>query len=104
MAAAADSTRDTHLIVNGIAEDPDGVLDNQYIWDLWHFNNDDGACLWKTCPTLCMASFKRIRLAVWCAGTTNGVRRAVSAFRTLPICGSRRRWIRLKSMVAQLLD
>ena len=42
MAAAADSTRDTHLIVNGIAEDPDGVLDNQYIWDLWHFNNDDG--------------------------------------------------------------
>ncbi|MGB1716637.1 MAG: hypothetical protein ACPHO6_00695, partial [Candidatus Latescibacterota bacterium] len=42
MAAAADSTRDTHLIVNGIAEDPDGVLDNQYIWDLWQFNNEDG--------------------------------------------------------------
>ena len=42
MAAAADSTRDTHLIVNSIAEDPDGVLDNQYVWDLWRFKNDDG--------------------------------------------------------------
>jgi len=42
IAAAADSTQDTHLIVSGLEEQPDGRGDNQYIWDLWTFKNADG--------------------------------------------------------------
>ncbi len=42
VAAAADSTLDTHLIVSGLQEQPDGRADNQYIWDLWSFKNADG--------------------------------------------------------------
>ncbi len=43
VAAAADSTQDTHLIVSGLQEQPDGRGDNQYLWDLWTFKNADGA-------------------------------------------------------------
>lgn len=42
VAAAADSTQDTHLIASGLQEQPDGRGDNQYIWDLWTFKNSDG--------------------------------------------------------------
>ncbi|MEK9737822.1 MAG: hypothetical protein VW239_10920, partial [Candidatus Nanopelagicales bacterium] len=41
-AAAADSTRDTHRIVSGLQEKPDGRADNQYVWDLWRYKNPDG--------------------------------------------------------------
>ena len=41
VAAAADSTQDTHLIVSGLQEQPDGRGDNQYIWDLWTYKNPD---------------------------------------------------------------
>lgn len=41
-AAAADSTRDTHLIVDGIAEGPDKRTDNQYVWDLWRYKHAEG--------------------------------------------------------------
>ena len=40
-AAAADSSQDTHLIVSGLAEQPDGRDDNQYLWDLWTYRNPD---------------------------------------------------------------
>ena len=43
IAAAADSSNDTHLIVSGLGEDGDEREDNQYIWDLWtHVNSDGG--------------------------------------------------------------
>ena len=28
---------DTHTIVTGLSEDPDGMFDNQYAWDIWNF-------------------------------------------------------------------
>ena len=40
-AAAADSSRDTHLIVSDLQEQPDGRSDNQYVWDLWTYVNPD---------------------------------------------------------------
>ena len=41
-AAAADSTRDTHLIAGNLQEQPDARADNQHVWDLWTFRNSDG--------------------------------------------------------------
>ncbi len=40
--AAADSTRDTHLIVGSLQEQADIRADNQNVWDLWTFRNNDG--------------------------------------------------------------
>ena len=40
--AAADSTRDTHLIVDSLQEQSELRVDNQYVWDLWTFRNNDG--------------------------------------------------------------
>jgi len=40
-AAAADSTRDTHLIASGLDEQADGREDNQHVWDLWTYVNPD---------------------------------------------------------------
>jgi hypothetical protein len=33
---------DTHLIVSGIQEDPDGLYDNNYRWDLWTYVSPEG--------------------------------------------------------------
>ena len=33
---------DTHLIVSGLTEDPDGLYDNNYQWDLWTYVSPEG--------------------------------------------------------------
>ncbi|MEE3234107.1 MAG: FlgD immunoglobulin-like domain containing protein [Candidatus Latescibacterota bacterium] len=41
--AAADSSKDTHLIIDGLEEKDDRRIDNQYEWDIWTYHNpDDG--------------------------------------------------------------
>jgi len=40
--ASASPPEDTHLIVSGIQEDPDGLYDNNYQWDLWTYVSPEG--------------------------------------------------------------
>ena len=42
LAAIADGSNDTHTIVTGVDEDPDGLFDNQYSWDVWNYVSPAG--------------------------------------------------------------
>ena len=37
LAAISQGNNDTHTIVTGLDEDPDGLYDNQYSWDIWNY-------------------------------------------------------------------
>lgn len=40
--AVIDRDTDTHRLASGIAEDPNGMFDNQYAWDLWSYSSPAG--------------------------------------------------------------
>lgn len=42
LAAISQGNNDTHLIVSGLEEDPDGLFDDGYQWDLWNYVSPEG--------------------------------------------------------------
>ena len=42
LGAITQGNNDTHLIMNGIQEDPDGLFDDGYQWDIWNYVSPEG--------------------------------------------------------------
>ncbi|HCK09405.1 MAG TPA: hypothetical protein DHW45_05985, partial [Candidatus Latescibacteria bacterium] len=42
LSAMAQGNNDTHLLARGIQEDPDGLFDDSYAWDIWNYVSPEG--------------------------------------------------------------